>query len=143
MLLDTPDRPIPAASAAPAAPTACTVPDSDPKIKELQPPRYSAAMRERNKAGIVDVTISLRADGSIEKAEITRHAGDELLDEATLTAALATSYVPQVKNWTFVAGSYIFRARFRSAPQTAGAPPLPDGPAAFPTTAPGANSSTR
>jgi TonB family protein len=137
MMLDTTDRPIPAASAAPAA-SACSVPDSDPKIKELQPPRYSAAMRERNKAGIVDVTIALRADGSIEKAEITRRSGDDLLDDATLTAALATTYLPQVKNCTFVAGSYIFRARFRSAPQTAGAP-LPDGPAAFPTAAPEAN----
>jgi TonB family protein len=106
-----------AATAAPAAAaSSCTVPDSEPHIVKLVPPLYSEAMRERGKTGIVDVTVSLNPDGGIAKAVVTRSAGDDLLDAATYTAATATTYAPEVKGCRYLAGSYIFRARYRAAP---------------------------
>jgi TonB family protein len=146
MSIDLPP-PVPAASAAAAA-DSCSVSDSDPRIDRLVAPVYTEAMHERNKAGVVDVSIDLRPDGTIAKATITLSSGDALLDGATYNAALATTYRPAVRNCQYIAGSYIFRARYRSAPtapaggdghaepDTPG-PFAPAAPLAAPTPAPG------
>jgi TonB family protein len=129
-VLDSPARSVPAATA--SASGTCTVPDSDPKVARLVAPVLSEAMRARNKAGVVDVSVFLGSDGSIAKAVVSRSSGDDLLDAATYAAATATTYEPEVKNCAYLSGTYIFRARFRAEPRAAtGAPAAATEPPPF------------
>ena len=122
-------RVVPAITA-PAQSSTCTVADSASRIDHLSQPVYSEAMKARHKAGIVDVTVSLEPNGTISRAVVTQSSGDELLDAATYAAATATTYVPEVRGCTYLAGSYIFRARYRALPST-GPTNAPAGPPAF------------
>jgi TonB family protein len=131
--------PIIVAVSAPAAATAapvsssCTEPDSEARIEHLTAPIYTEAMKERHKGGIVDVDVELLPNGTIAKAVVVKSSGDELLDAATYQAAISTTYVPAVHGCTYMAGSYIFRARYRVAPSAPKAPAVPivAGPPAF------------
>ena len=121
------------ATAAPIPSGSCTVTDSEPRIDRLSAPVYTEAMKERHKAGVVDVDVSLLPNGSIAKAVVVKSSGDDLLDAATYQAAMATTYLPEVRGCTYLAGSYIFRARYRVAPSagSGAATPVPAGPPAF------------
>jgi len=120
------------ATAAPSSSGSCTVPDSEARIDHLAAPLYTEAMKQRHKAGIVDVDVELLPNGAIAKAVVVKSSGDDLLDAATYQAAITTTYIPEVRGCTYLAGSYIFRARYRVAPST-GAPavPIAAGPPAF------------
>jgi TonB family protein len=119
------------ATAAPVSSSSCTVPDSEARIDHLSAPIYTEAMKDRHKAGIVDVDVQLLPNGSIAKAVVVKSSGDELLDAATYQAAISTTYIPEVRGCTYLAGSYIFRARYRVAPSAEKATPIAAGPPAF------------
>ncbi len=122
--------PAPASSASAAAPGSCSVPDSEARIDRLVLPTYTEAMKQRHKAGVVDVAVYLQPNGSIEKALVTHSSGDALLDAATYAAAMQTTYTPEVRGCTYLAGSYDFRARYRAYPSS-GPASTPTGPPAF------------
>jgi TonB family protein len=119
------------ATAAPVSSSSCTQPDSEARIDHLSAPIYTEAMKDRHKAGVVDVDVELLPNGSIAKAVVVKSSGDELLDAATYDAAISTTYVPAIRGCTYLAGSYIFRARYRVAPSAAKAVPIVAGPPAF------------
>ena len=123
MMLDSPARPVPAAVAADQS--SCSVPDSEPRITKLVPPQYSDAMRAAHKAGLVDVSVYLESDGSVSKAVVTRTSGNAMLDGATYAAAIASTYAPEVRGCTYLAGSYVFRARYKADPVASNAHPTP------------------
>jgi TonB family protein len=122
------------ATAAPIPSGSCTVPDSEARIDHLAAPLYTEAMKQRHKAGTVDVDVELLPNGAIAKAVVVKSSGDDLLDAATYQAAITTTYIPEVRGCTYLAGSYIFRARYRVAPSSGTAPavPIAAGPPAFP-----------
>jgi len=133
MMWDSPDRAVPASS---SAAETCSVPDGAPRITKLVPPIYSDAMRAEHRAGVVDVAVYLESNGTVAKAVVTRSSGDALLDGATYAAAIASTYAPEVKNCTYLAGSYVFRARYKADPVASGARPTappnsPDDPPPF------------
>jgi TonB family protein len=145
MMWDSPDRAVPASAS--AASESCSVPDGAPRITRLVPPIYSEAIRAEHRAGVVDVTVYLESDGTVAKAVVSRSSGDALLDGATYAAAIASTYAPEVKNCTYLAGSYVFRARYKADPVASDAhpatppnvpaepppfPPQPAAPAALP-----------
>ena len=125
--------------AAASAPGSCTTPDGPARIDRLVTPAYTEAMKDRHVAGVVDVSVDVAANGAVSRALITQTSGDDLLDAATYAAAVATTYAPAVRGCTDLAGSTVYRARFRAYPMTpAGAatgganlgppafPPLPE-----------------
>jgi TonB family protein len=119
------------ATVAPVSNSSCTEPDSEARIDHLSAPIYTEAMKDRHKAGVVDVDVELLPNGAISKAVVVKSSGDDLLDAATYQAAISTTYVPAVRGCTYLAGSYIFRARYRVAPSAAKGVPVAEGRPAF------------
>jgi periplasmic protein TonB len=65
------------------------------KIERIGDMNYPQAARDQKVYGSLVVTVSIKADGALEKVEINRPSGQKLLDEAALRIVrLAAPYAP-------------------------------------------------
>jgi TonB family protein len=76
------------------------------------PPKPRRPARIRT-SGRVDVKVTLATDGNVLSAEVLRSSGSPQLDEATLRAARASRYTPELFRCVNAGGAYIFRAQFQ------------------------------
>ena len=77
-----------------------------------QEPAYPERARRAGAEGVVGVRIALAPDGSVRQVELTQSSGSRLLDEAALTAARASTFVPASRNRTPVAAEAVASYRF-------------------------------
>jgi periplasmic protein TonB len=65
------------------------------KIEKVGTANYPQEARERGVFGIARVTVAIKADGTVEKVEIDKSSGSQLLDDAVLRIVqLATPFKP-------------------------------------------------
>jgi protein TonB len=77
-----------------------------------QEPAYPERARRAGAEGVVGVRIALAPDGSVRQVELMQSSGSRLLDEAALTAARASTFVPASRNRTPVAAEAVASYRF-------------------------------
>lgn len=65
-----------------------------PAFGVRQEPAYPARARRAGTEGLVEVHISLGADGTVRRVRLARSSGSALLDEAALAAARASTFTP-------------------------------------------------
>lgn len=103
----------PAVIAAHAGGVNCARPNMDADVLDQARPDYP---QEEANIGVgevqVTIAVNLDAGGKITSATITKPSGSMPLDQAALTSARKSTYLPAVKNCTPVAGSYIYRVTF-------------------------------
>jgi len=122
--------PAPLPTPAPTVTVACAKPNAPAHVLTLvRPVGAEQYLSEHHKAGVVDVKVYLSADGTVSKAVIVRSSGDPYLDGATYDAAVATTYVAEIRDCLAVSGAYIYRTRYSNAP-------VPPPPTAAPTSIP-------
>jgi len=106
----------PAPTPAPPTPTPkpqCANPNADATIKGTAADLdYPEIAKQQGLTGTTQVRVTLDANGTVVSATVYKSAGSAALDQAAITAAKATSYVPEIVNCVKTAGSYIFRADF-------------------------------
>ena len=83
-----------------------------PAFRFRQEPAYPERARRAGAEGVVGVRIALAPDGSVRQVELTQSSGSRLLDEAALTAARASTFVPASRNRTPVAAEAVASYRF-------------------------------
>jgi protein TonB len=65
------------------------------KVERVGTLNYPEAARDQKIYGSLQLTVSIRADGSVEKVEINRSSGQKILDEAAIRIVnLAAPYAP-------------------------------------------------
>ena len=65
------------------------------KIERIGELNYPQAARDRRLYGSLVVTVSIRADGSLESVDINRSSGERILDQAAVRIVnLAAPYAP-------------------------------------------------
>jgi len=122
--------PAPLPTPAPTVTVSCAKPNAPAHVLTLvRPVGAEQYLSEHHKAGVVDVKVYLSADGTVSKAVIVRSSGDPYLDGATYDAAVATTYVAEIRDCLAVSGAYIYRTRYSNAP-------VPPPPTAAPTSIP-------
>lgn len=90
----------------------CAVgPAPKPRLENFQKPAYSEAARAAGVTGKVRVSITVGADGSIERAAILQGLGHGL-DEATLAAVRAASFSAAVHCGKAVRSTFTMSVRF-------------------------------
>jgi TonB family protein len=82
-------------------------------IIDAVPPDYPHSVSPATASGRVDVKVTLATDGNVLSAEVLRSSGSPQLDEATLRAARASRYTPELFRCVPAGGAYIFRAQFQ------------------------------
>jgi protein TonB len=60
-------------------------------------PLYPRSARERGVEGKVSVKVWVTAEGSVDRAEVVRSSGSELLDRAAHESALEARFKPALK----------------------------------------------
>jgi protein TonB len=60
-------------------------------------PLYPRSARERGVEGKVSVKVWVTAEGTVERAEVVKGSGSELLDRAAHESALEASFKPALK----------------------------------------------
>ena len=83
-----------------------------PAFRFRQEPAYPERARRAGAEGVVGVRIALAPDGSVRQVELTQSSGSRLLDEAALTAARSSTFVPASLNRTPVAAEAVASYRF-------------------------------
>ena len=83
-----------------------------PAFRFRQEPAYPERARRAGAEGVVGVRIALAPDGSVRQVELMQSSGSRLLDEAALTAARASTFVPASRNRTPVAAEAVASYRF-------------------------------
>ena len=83
-----------------------------PAFRFRQEPAYPERARRAGAEGVVGVRIALAPDGSVRQVELTQSSGSRLLDEAALTAARASTFVPASRNRTPVEAEAVASYRF-------------------------------
>jgi beta-lactamase regulating signal transducer with metallopeptidase domain len=71
-----------------------------------QPPDISKADFKPNVSAVALVTVA--TDGHPQNAKIVKSSGSKAIDDATVSAAMRSTYGPKVSNCVKVAGSYLF-----------------------------------
>ena len=92
----------------------CSVRHRDAKTTLPRAPAYTGSARAMGAVGIVMIRVSLSPTGAVTAASVYRSSGDDDLDQASMMAAVSSTYSPEIQNCVPVAGSYIFRADFNS-----------------------------
>ncbi len=107
----------PAATVAPTPPPTpkpeCAVPNADAAMKG-QPADldFPDMARQQGASGTATVKVTLDATGAVTDASIQHSTGNQLLDQAAIKAAKATSYTPDIVNCVKTGGAYYFKANF-------------------------------
>ena len=70
---------------------------------------YPRLARERGIQGVVHVRFKLRPSGDVERAEIVRSSGYDILDNASLKAVYRASPMPYVSGWVEVPIAYTLK----------------------------------
>src|SRR4030042_4888418 len=89
--------------------------DTKPTPINLVEPAYPESAKNEGVQGQTIVKALIEADGSIETAEISSSSGNELLDNAALTAVLVSSFKPaphkgqSVKVWVNIPIKFILK----------------------------------
>ena len=92
---------------------ACPLPDRPAQPKVVQPADFPDSLRNIPvRAGSASVQITLDAEGDVTSAKIAKSSGYPAFDEASIKAALATTYLPARVHCRDVAGTYLFRTDF-------------------------------
>jgi len=107
-----PDRAV-AVTTRNAATFDCKVAHRDARATHFVQPEYSSHARELGQVGTARVKVSLSASGAVQSISIYKSSGYPDLDEASLAAAKASTYAPEVEQCFSVDGAYLFRADFR------------------------------
>ncbi|MGA7747283.1 MAG: energy transducer TonB [Candidatus Aquilonibacter sp.] len=116
MMLLTTEQTI-AQSSLPSSAAACAEPNQSATIVKPVAPEYPMAERSAGLGTInVLVIVSVDASGSAVGAKVGRSSGFADFDEATMRAALASTYKPAIVNCAPASGTYPFRAQFRPGP---------------------------
>jgi protein TonB len=63
---------------------------------------YPRLARERGIQGVVHVRFKLKPSGDVERAEIARSSGYDILDNASLKAVYRAAPMPYVSGWVEV-----------------------------------------
>ena len=70
---------------------------SQPLMTYMPKPLYPRSARERGVEGKVSVKVWVTAEGTVERAEVVKGSGSELLDRAAHESALEASFKPALK----------------------------------------------
>ena len=128
------DAPAPVASSPSPVASACP-PNAPAHVVKLVRPAYDAYMRRNASEGLVDILVTLRADGSIGSAVVARSTGDAYLDGAAYDAAIATTYAAEIRDCATIAGKYVYRTHYSSGSPATAAPVPSSGPSPSPSPA--------
>jgi protein TonB len=60
-------------------------------------PTYPRSARERGSEGKVSIRVWVTAEGTVERAEVARGSGSDLLDQAARESALEARFKPALK----------------------------------------------
>lgn len=84
-------------------------------VKILNPavPHFPASARSIGDADAV-VLVTVAADGSVAGTKVVKSSGNAAIDNATVAAAKASTYSPEVSHCKAEEGQYLFRAEFNS-----------------------------
>ena len=94
---------------------ACSTTYEEPKL--LSAPVYAQSVRAAAGDRSVEVVVTIAADGSVIRAEVSKSSGNTQVNEAVLNAARTAKYAPATFNCKPIANQFIFLANF--------APPTP------------------
>jgi TonB family protein len=92
------------------AATAATNCDHDATVVNPAPPVYPKSAKGKGGAAVARVVIS--PSGTVVSVDVAKSSGVAALDEATVTAARASTYKPAMSNCKAVQGTYLFKAQF-------------------------------
>ncbi len=97
-----------------AAKLACLTPNSDATTAKAIAPEYPDIDKQQGVSGTAVIRVDLDASGFLVNAAVASSSGDATLDAAALTAARASTYLPEKRNCQDVPGSFLFRAEFNN-----------------------------
>lgn len=84
-----------------------------PRRLELKEPAYPATLRAQGIEGEVLVTVSIDAQGKVQRASVLRGSGHAEFDAAALSAARAERFAPATRDGTPVPFTLSYTYRFR------------------------------
>jgi TonB family protein len=92
----------------------CSQPYADARVTKPVEPGYPNEALAQHEVGSTTVLVRLADTGAVDRVSVLRSSGYSALDEATLRAALLSTYSPEIFRCKPVASSYLFRADFNS-----------------------------
>ncbi len=91
----------------------CPVPDANVRIKgPAAVPYYPDIARQQGATGTVFIRVDVDRTGAPIAANVYKSSGNATLDQAGMSAARRTAYLPAYKNCREAGGSYLFEADF-------------------------------
>ncbi len=93
--------------------TGCATPDSPARISDAYPVQWPEVPASQNvDAATSRIRLNLDSRGTLVAAAIADSSGNELLDEAALSAVRLSSYEPEVRKCTSLAAAYFVDVMF-------------------------------